>query len=248
MNDFPISRLWLVVGGGGLVLCLIALLSTYTFLPSLLGNMFGESIKNEMGLQTTPEVSLESDPPPTMLAGNFAQGQVSLAQADFEDVRPRRVTIDLDPFDLNVMKSMQDGELASQEPLSGNLRMEISENEVARLADSSTEDFSVEGAELEENQISVESATQVLGVEVPVVVQGDMEIRDQQLVFEPQQVSALGIRLPDRLAEELLSEADFSYPLEDLPYDASISDIEVKQNYLVLSGRLENIPLGSESG
>lgn len=229
-------------------MCAVAVVGTYTFLPALIGSMFGESIKSGLDLRSEPEVSLQSDPPPTLLAGNFSQGQVSMQQADFGGVRPQRVTIDLDPFDINVLKSMQSGELASQEPLSGNLRMEISENEVARLANSSTEGFSVQGAELEENRVTIESATQVLGVEVPVVVEGGMEIQGQQLVFEPQQVSAFGVRLPDRLTEELLAGADFSYPLEDLPYDATLTDIEVRQDYLVLSGRLENIPLGAESG
>lgn len=248
MNNISFPRILLTAFGGVLVLCLILIVGTYTFLPALLENVFGERLKGELGLQNRPEVSLQSDPPPALLAGDFAQGQVSLQQADFGGVRPRRATIDLDPFDINVLKTVQNGELASQEPLSGNLRMEISEDEVARLADSATEDFSVQGAELEENQVTVESATQVLGVEVPVVVQGDMKIQEQQLVFEPQQVSAFGVRLPDRLTEELLSEADFSYPLEDLPYDATLSNIEVKRDYLILSGRLENIPLGAENG
>ena len=243
-----ISRIWLAVAGGVVTLGLVVLLGTYTFLPALLENYFGKSIESELGLQKTPEVSLRSEPAPAMLAGNFAQGQVSLAQTDFGGVRPRRVTIDLDPFDVNVLKSMQDGEFASQEPLSGSLRMEISEKEVARIAGSATEDFSIEGVELEKGQTTVESSTRFLGVDVPVVVRGGMEVRDQRLVFEPQQVSAFGVRLPERLAEELLSEADFSYSLENLPYDASVSEIEVKKDYLVLFGRLESIPLGAGGG
>ena len=248
MNDFPISRLWLVVCGGGLVLCLIALLSTYTFLPSLLGNMFEESIKNEMDLQTTPEISLKSEPPPTILAGNFTKGQVALGGADFGGVRPRKVTIDLDPFDLNVLKSIGGGGFVSREPLSGDLRMEISEKEVTRISDSASQDVAIEDVELEKGEVTIRSSTQLLGVDVPVAVQGGLEIQNQQLVFEPSRVSAFGIQLPDRLAQELLSEADFSYPLEDLPYDASISGIEVRKDYLILSGRLESIPLDAENG
>ena len=238
----------LVLAGIVLLLAFVVLLGTYTFLPAVLGNAFGRSIESELGLRTTPEVSLQSEPPPAMLAGNFIQGQVSMAQADFGGVRPRKVTIDLDPFDVNVLQTMQEGELASQEPLSGSLRIEVSEKEIARLADSATEEFSIQGAELEEDRVTVESAIQVLGVEVPVAVEGDMEIREQQLAFEAQEVSAFGVRLPDQLTEELLAETDFSYPLEDLPYDASLSDIELKKDYLVLSGRLESIPLGAGGG
>lgn len=229
-------------------MCLVALVGTYTFLPPLVGSIFGKSMKNEMDLQKTPEVSVKSEPPPTMLAGTFAQGQVSLEETEFGGVRPRKVTIDLDPFDLNVLESMRSGEFASEEPLSGKLRMEVSEKEIARIAGSAAEGISIEAVDLEKDQVAVESGTQVLGVEVPIAVHGNMEIRGQRLVFEPRRVSAFGVRLPDRLSEELLSESDFSYPLEDLPYDASISNIEVKKDYLVLSGRLENIPLGAEGG
>jgi hypothetical protein len=227
---------------------LVVLIVTYTFLPALFGNLFGERLKNELDLQAAPEVSLRSESPPAMLAGDFTQGKVSLAQADFGGVRPRRVTIDLDPFDLNVLKSMRDGEFASEEPLSGELRMEIPEKEVARIANSETEDSTIEGVELEEGLVTVESGTRILGVDVPVVVRGGMEIREQQLSFEPRRVSAFGLRLPDGMSEELLSGTNFSYPLEDLPYDANISEIEAKKDYIVLSGRLEDIPLDAESG
>ncbi len=242
------SRIWLTVAGGVLLLCLVVLIGTYTFLPAWLDNLFGESLKNELDLQSAPDVRLQSESPPAMLTGDFTQGKVSLSQADFGGVRPRRITIDLDPFDLNMLKSMRDGEFASEEPLSGNLRMEIPEKEVARIANSETEDITIEGVELEEDLVTVESETQILGVDVPVVVRGGMEIQEQQLSFEPHRVSAFGLQLPDGVSEELLSGTNFSCPLEDLPYDANISEIEVKKDYIVLSGRLEDIPLDAESG
>lgn len=229
-------------------LCVVALLGTYTFLPPLLGNLFEKSIKSEMGLQTTPEVNLSSDPPPMLLVGNFSQGRVALGESDFGDVRPRKVTIDLDPFDLNVLKSVGNGAFVAQEPLSGKVRMEVTEKEVSRIASSTAEDISIKNVNLEEDQVTVRSGTQVLGVEVPVVVRGSLKIEGQQLAFEPDRVSAFGVDVPERMSKELLSEADFSYPMEDLPYDANVSGIEVKKNYLVITGRLENIPLDAENG
>ncbi|MDP8938851.1 MAG: DUF2993 domain-containing protein [Actinomycetota bacterium] len=231
-----------------LVLVAVALIGTYTFLPPLMGNLFGKSIKNEMGLQTTPQVNLKSEPPPTILAGTFAEGQISLGGAEFGGVRPRRVTIDLDPFDLNLLKSVRGGEFTSEEPLSGDLRMEVSEKEVSRIATADAEDVSIDDVSLEKDRVTVESGTQVLGVDVPVAVRGGLEIQDQALVFEPGEVSAFGVRVPDRLSRELLAQADFSYPLEDLPYDANISEVQVKKDYLVLSGRLNRIPLGETDG
>lgn len=231
-----------------MILCAVVLLGTYTFLPPLLGNLFGASIKNEMGLQTTPDVSLQSEPPPTLLVGNFSQGQVSLGESDFGDVRPRRVTIDLDPFDLNVLKSFGNGEFVSQEPLSGNVRMEVAEKEVTRIASSAAEDISIERVDLEKDRVTVRSGTRVLGIDVPVVVRGELAVEGQDLTFEPNRVSAFGVEVPDRLSEELLSEADFSYPMEDMPYDANVSGVEVEKDYLVISGRLERIPLDGGSG
>lgn len=245
---FSLSWLWLAVGGILLLLCAVVLIGTYTFLPPLIGSIFGKSIKNEMGLRNTPEVSLKSDPPPRMLSGAFAQGQISLGDTDFGGVRPRKVTIDLDPFDLNMMKSMGGGGFVSREPLSSDLRMEVSEKEVARIAGSASQDIPVEAVELEEGEVTVRSGTRLLGVDVPVAVQGELEVLDQELVFEPRRVSAFGFRLPKNLADELLSEADFSYPLEDLPYDAKINKIEVKEGYLILNGRLERIPLDAGNG
>ena len=234
MSNSSFSRLWLVIGGGVLFLCLAVLVGIYTFPTPLLGSVADEDIEKEVGLQNASAVS--------------AQDQVSPGAADFGGVRPRKVTIDLDPFDLNVPKSMGSGGLASRGPLSGDLRMEVSEKEIARIARSTSEGNSIETVELEENRVTVESETSILGFDVPVAVQGGLEIVNQELVFEPRRVTAFGIRLPKGMADELLSESDFSYPLEDLPYKASISKVEVKKDYLVLLGRLESIPLGAQDG
>lgn len=229
------------------MLAAVLLIGSYTFLPPLLGSLFGQSIKNGLGLRAAPEVDLRSEPPPRILAGEFAEGQVVLDDGDFGGVRPQRVTIDLDPFELDVLGSVRGGELTSEQPLSGTLRMEVAEEEVARIARESTEDISIEGVGLEEDRVTVESGTEVLGVDVPVAVRGGLEVRGQDLVFKPQRVSAFGVSVPDRISERLLARADFRYPLEDLPYDARISQVEVERDHLVLFGELRRIPLGSDS-
>ncbi|MGF1470503.1 MAG: DUF2993 domain-containing protein [Rubrobacteraceae bacterium] len=241
---FKMPWVWGIAGGVLVVLVVVVLVGTYTFLPGVMGGLFEESIKNEMDLRSTPDVSLKSEPPPSILMGEFAAGRVSLAEGEFGGVRPRSVTIDLDPFELNVLKSLRGGEFTSKEPLSGSLRLEVTENEVSRIARSAAEDVEIESVDLAEDQVTVQSGTQFLGVDVPVAVRGTLEVRGQALVFVPGRVSAFGVRVPDGLSEDLLSEADFRYPFEDLPYDAEISEAEVEKDYLVLTGRLNRIPLG----
>lgn len=226
----------------------VVLIGAYTFIPPLVGSLFGESIKNEMGLQTTPDVTLKSDPPPTMLAGNFAGGRISLGETEFGGIRPRRVTIDLDPFDLDLLKSVREGEFTSEKPLSGKLRVEISEKEVSRILGPVLEEVSIENVDLEQGRTTVRSGARLLGVDVPVAVRGGLEIQDQALVFEPSQVSAFGVRIPDRLSNQVLSQSELSYPLEDLPYETVISEVEVEKDHLILFGRLERIPLDDPGG
>lgn len=226
----------------------VLLIGSYTFLPALAGSFFGQTVRSGLGLATAPEVELKSEPPPALLAGEFAEGQVVMGEADFEGVRPDRVVIDLEPFELDVLRSMRSGNFETREPLSGSLRMELSEDEVARIAESSTEDVPVEEVRLEPGRMFVELGARVLGVEVPVSVEGDLELRREELAFEPRRVQAFGVPVPERLSERLVSQADFAYPLDDLPYDARISEVRLKKDRLVLSGDLESIPLGGSGG
>jgi hypothetical protein len=55
------------------------------------------------------------------------RGRITLASPDFDDVRPDEVTADLDPFDLDVLGSLNRGWVKTEEPLLGNLRVELSE-------------------------------------------------------------------------------------------------------------------------
>lgn len=230
------------------VLMVVAVIGTYTFLPAVFGGLLARNIQGQMDLQAAPDVSVESEPPPSMLAGEFAQGQISLQDADFGDIRPREVTIDLEPFDLDVTKTMRSGELSSEQPLSGTLRMEVSEKEVTRIAAEATEAVRVENVDLEKDRATVETAARVLGFEVPVSVRGGLGIAGQNLVFRPESVAAFGVDLPERVSEELISQTDFSYPIRDLPYDAEVDEIQIEEDYLVILGRLESIPLGESNG
>ncbi len=230
------------------VFVVVVLVGTYTFLPPVLGSLLARSVQGQMELQSAPEVNLESEPPPSMLAGRVEEGRISLQDTDLGGIKPRRVTIDLDAFDLNVAESMRSGELASEQPLSGMLRMEVTEKEVTRVAAETAEDISIENVDLEKNRVTVETSAQVFGFEVPVDVQGGLEVRGQNLVFVPRRVAAFGVNLLERASDELLSQTDFSYPLGDLPYDAEVNEVQVEKDHLVVSGRLENIPLGSQNG
>ena len=225
-----------------LLAALTFLAGAYVVLPSLLEGAAARGIQEGLGLRSTPEVELEVGSPAEMLAGRFSGGSVPLGAADLGDVRAERVAVDLDPFDLNLMASLMGREIRSDKPLSGTLRAEISEEEVSRLAREGA-DVPVRGVDLEEDEVVVDSEVPVLGVDVPVSVRGDLALRDRELVFLPQQLSALGAEVPGALAEQLLAQADFSYPIGGLPYGAEVTDVKAREGRLAVSGTLERIPL-----
>src|SRR5215216_4359609 len=218
-----------------LLAALTFLAGAYVVLPSLLEGAAARGIQEGLGLRSTPEVELEVGSPAEMLAGRFSVGA-----ADLGGVRAERVAVDLDSFDLNLMASLMGREIRSDKPLSGTLRAEISEEEVSRLAREGA-DVPVRGVDLEEDEVVVDSEVPVLGVDVPVSVRGDLALRDRELVFLPQQLSALGAEVPGALAEQLLAQADFSYPIGGLPYGAEVTDVKAREGRLAVSGTLERI-------
>lgn len=230
-----------------LILCVAVVLvvGSYTFLPPLVGSMFGERLREGLGLSETPEVSVRSEPPPSMLAGEFEEGRVELDEVDFGEVRPERVTIDLDPFDLDVLGSVRGGALRSEAPLSGTMVVEISEEEISRVAGQDSE-VPIEGVDLQADRVQVESGAELLGVAVPLSVMGNLRMRDGGVAFVPDRVRAFGVPVPQDISDELLSETDFVYPLEDLPYGTEITGVEVTDGALVLTGDVRSIPVGPE--
>jgi hypothetical protein len=232
--------LWPVLA---LLLAAAVLVGAYTFLLSFAERKVAESIQDRLGLENKPGVELESGSPANILAGEFSGGQISIEDTWFGGVRAESASIDLDPFDVSVLDSASSGVLRSEEPLSGALRVGIPEEEVARLA-RATADVPVRSVDLHRDGVLVRSAAPVLGVEVPVSIRGTLLLRGEELVFEPQRVEALGSVLPEGLAEQALAGTDFAYPLGGLPDGAKISDAEVREGRLILSGGVERMPLG----
>jgi hypothetical protein len=85
-----------LVAGLALIFLAIVLVGAYTFLPPLAERMVARNVQEGLGLGERPEVELQSDPPPEMLAGRFSDGWISLRDADLGYVRAGRVVVDLD--------------------------------------------------------------------------------------------------------------------------------------------------------
>jgi hypothetical protein len=225
----------------------VVLVGIYVFLPSYLEESAAEGIQNRLGLESTPEFELEMGTLPEMLAGRFSGGRVTVEGAEFGGIRAERVVLDLDPLDLDLPASILQGAIASQKPLSGALRAEVSEREILRLTRAAAE-VPVREVDLEKDRVVVGSEASVLGLAVPVSVQGSLDLRGGRLIFEPQRVSALGTPVPEAMGERLLAGADVSYPLRGLPRGARFTGVEVAEEHLVLSGEMERIPANGPVG
>ncbi len=221
----------------------IVLVGIYTFLMPVAERMVARNVQNQLGLEERPQVKLESDSLPEMLAGEFSGGRISLGSVDLGDVRAGRIDVDLDPFDLDVLGSLRGSALTSERPLSGMLRAEVPEGEASRLTRAEA-DAPVRDIELEEDRVLVKSEASVPGFDVPVSVLGSLALRGGALVFEPRLASALGTPVP----EQLLVGADFSCPLRGLPRGVQITGVEVIEGRLILSGEMERIPMNQPIG
>jgi hypothetical protein len=73
-------------------------------------------------------------------------------------------------------------------------------------------------------------------------------LRDGELIFEPQGLTAAGVQVPDELADRLLAGTSFQYPLHRLPYQTRITRVEAEDGRIILSGRVPSIPLGAYPG
>jgi hypothetical protein len=213
---------------------LIALASL--FLQPLVEGIAARGIQDRFGLDSPPRVELESASSLGMLLGRFSDGRVVMQGARIGGVETQRVAVDLDPFDLDVWESVTHGALQTEEPLSGDLRAEVSESEILRLAQESGAPLS--GLELREGRVLARSQARVLGVQVPYAVLGDLALRNQDLVFEPHSLSALGAPVPERLADRLLARGHFAYPLREMPRGARLTGVRVMKDRLVLSGEV----------
>lgn len=228
-----------------LLLCAVAIIGAYTFVPSLLEGLVARSLRDGLGLANAPEVNLVSDPAPSVFLGKFEEGEITLTNSELGGVRPDEVTVDLEPFDLDVPGSVASGRIESEGPLSGTLRVELSEEEVARLAAfSDTLAAPVRDVRLEDGYLVLGFEVEALGTRLPVGVEGKVVLRDGgELRFEPQRLEVLGEPLPERLTRRLLEGVDFAYPIE-LPFEGEISGVEIHEDRLVLTGEARDLPVG----
>ena len=220
----------------------VVVIGTYTFIPPILNNKLEHDLQSRLHLQNRPDVKLKSDPPPEMLVGKFSRGVVDLKYPRFGGVRPEKVTLRLDPFNVKVLKSLANGAFDTRKQLSGDLRVVLPEKEVRRIAKSRVKSFPIDGLDLRKNGVAIQSSVSVFGFELPVGVAGKLSLRGGKLDFKPQRVDAAGVPIPKNLSKQLLSGVDFSYPLGKLPYGTKINSLQVMDKRMILKGRMERIP------
>ncbi|HYZ05514.1 MAG TPA: DUF2993 domain-containing protein [Rubrobacter sp.] len=225
----------------------VFLIGPYTFLPSLLEYAVARDVKARLGVEKQPDVELKSDPPIRMLAGEFSGGRIVMKNTDLGNVTATMARIDLDPFDIDVWATIRKGHMVDRDSLSGDLRVDVPEREVSRLAKAGSE-IPVRDVDVQRDGVVVRSEVSVLGVRFPVSIEGEPGLRDGELIFEPQGLTAAGVKVSDELADRLLAGTSFQYPLDRLPYQSRITDVEAEDGRIVLSGRVPSIPLGAYPG
>ena len=231
-----------MVIGVVLLLAVVVVVGTYTFIPPILNNTLERDLQSRLKLQNQPDVKLNSDPPPEMLVGRFSRGLVDLKYPRFGGVRPEKVTLRLDPFNVKVLRSLASGAFETRKQLSGDLRVVLSEKEVRRIAKSKVKSFPIDGLDLRKNGVAISSSVSIFGLDLPVRVAGGLALRNGKLDFTPRQVEAAGTPIPKNISKQLLDGVDFSYPLGKLPYGTKINSLRVMDKRLVLKGRMERIP------
>ena len=222
----------------------VLLVGPYTFLPSLLEYAVARDVQSRLGLDKRPKVELESDPALEMLAGEFSGGEIVLRDAGLAGVQTERASIDLDPFDVDVLESLGKGSIVAREPLSGGLRVEVPEAEVERLVKERA-DVEVGGVEISQRGMEVRAEAAFLGASFPVAARGDLGLSGESFVFEPRELEAAGMPVPQDLADAVLAGTRFDFPIKGLPYGSKISGVGTGEGELVLTGRVPRIPLGA---
>ena len=228
----------------GIVLVVGLLIGTYTFLPPLLEGYVARNVQDPLGLAETPEVDLTSDPPPRMLLGEFSKASVMLPPVAARGVSPAEVAIDLDPFDVDGLASVSSRGLRMEGPVTGGLRVELSEAEGNRIATSQVSSFPITGVDLREGSAFVGSEVSVFGLPVPVGVEGGVEAEYGSLVFLPSRVEAFGATVPEDVAAQLLEGTSFVYPLGEQYGGNVVTGAELREDRVVLIGELGELPVG----
>ncbi len=221
----------------------VLLVVPYFVLPPVLENLVARDVQDRLGLAERPGVELDSDPQWEMLLGEFSSGKVSVGETDLGRVRAEGVSMDLDPLSVDVAESVRSRTAVVQEPVSGRVRLTVSEDEVSRLAGQNAQ-VPVNGVELKRSGVTVESEASVLGTTFPVAVDGGVGVEDDALVFQPETVRAAGMTVPGYLADSLLAGSAFRYPVEGLPYGGRLTGAETVDGAVVLKGRVSGVELG----
>ena len=221
----------------------VLLVVPYFVLPPVLENLVARNVQDRLGLAERPGVELDSDPQWEMLLGEFSDGKVSVGESDLGGVRAEDVSIDLDPFSVDVGESVQSRTAVVRRPVSGRVRLTVSEDEVSRLAGQNAE-VPVNGVDLKQGGVTVESEASVLGTTFPVAVDGGVVVEGDALVFQPETVRAAGMTVPGYLADSLLAGTAFRYPVEGLPYGGRLIGAETVEGAVVLTGRVSGVELG----
>ena len=222
---------------------LVLLVVPYFVLPPVLENLVARNVQDRLGLAERPGVELDSDPQWRMLLGEFSDGKVSVGESDLGGVRAEDVSIDLDPFSVDVGESVQSRTAVVRGAVSGQVRLTASEDEVSQLAGQNAE-VPVNGVELKRSGVTVQSEASVLGTTFPVAVDGSVGVEGNALVFHPQTVRAAGMTVPGYLADSLLAGTAFRYPVEGLPYGGRLTGAETLDGAVVLTGRVSEVDLG----
>jgi hypothetical protein len=215
----------------------------YFVLPSVLENLVAREVQDRLSLPREPGVRLDSDPQWEMLLGEFSQGRVSVGGTDLGGVRAENVAVDLDPFSVDVGRSVQGQTVVVNEPVSGQVRVKISEDEISRLAQTSAQ-VPVNDVNLARSGATIESEASLLGTTFPVTVSGNVGVEGNALVFEPQNIRAAGVAVPQNLADSFLAETTFRYPVQGLPYGATLTGARTVDGAVVLTGDVNGVELG----
>jgi hypothetical protein len=227
-----------------LLVVLIVVLAPFTILPALLESVAARALQNQLELQETPEVEIESSPAPMMYAGSFSKALVSAKGIELGGVKTENVFMEFDPVNVNLVESATSGGLSTEQPPSGKLSVELSEDSALRLAQAGSA-VPVQDIEFEKDQVVLKLA---LGFGSPTSVRGRLFLQDELLVFEPQEVDeAPGLVT----AEQVLAVTGFAYPTSGLPFAVSglpfgveVSGVDVRKDRVTLSGKIRTIPLG----
>jgi hypothetical protein len=219
-----------------LLIVLLIVLAPYTILPPMMGSLVGRILQDQLGLQKTPQVAVQSSPGLMMYAGSFSKALVSVEGFELAGVKTDRIVMVLDPFNVNIIESATGSELSTEKPLSGVLRGEFSEANTLRLAQLGA-GVPVQEIQLEDDEVVLKMA---VGLGSPATVRGRLFLQDGSLVFEPRQIEGA--------PQQLLAVVGFAYPVSGLPFGAEISGVDVRKDRLILSARLQKIPLGEPIG